>query len=228
MNRTVWKYLAAVSMLLDHIGYFFLPENSWGYVLCRTLGRIAAPTMCYLLAEGYQYTRSRGKYALRLLIFGVLTQPIFGYAFYENVWAWNGNMMLTLLLSFLALWFFEGGPIPANKTLMVGALVLLSSLGDWGVMAPVWVLLFYYAREDRKKQERIFLISALIFVGITVLYNFSVSLPWYQDLFQAGILLFLPLLHVYNGEKGSSHWFHKWFFYGFYPLHLLLLGWFAL
>ena len=31
-------------------------------------------------------------------------------------------------------------------------------------------------------------------------------------------------LFGYNGESGSRHPFHKWFFYGFYPAHLLILG----
>ena len=39
-----------------------------------------------------------------------------------------------------------------------------------------------------------------------------------------GLLLFLPFLFLYNGERGSRNPFHKWFFYLFYPLHLLALG----
>ncbi|MDO4649100.1 MAG: TraX family protein, partial [Eubacteriales bacterium] len=165
MNRNVWKYLAAVSMLLDHIGYFLLPETSAVYWICRVLGRVAAPSMCYLMAEGYRFTGSRSRYALRLLIFAVISQPVFSWAFYGNPVTLNISVMGTLLLAFLALWFSDDGPIPANKTLMVGALVLFSSLGDWGVVIPVLVLLFYYSGGSRKKQEKIYLIAVLVFLG---------------------------------------------------------------
>ena len=38
---------------------------------------------------------------------------------------------------------------------------------------------------------------------------------------------FLPLLLLsrYTGRHGTSGGFSKWFFYMFYPLHLLVLGW---
>ena len=40
-----------------------------------------------------------------------------------------------------------------------------------------------------------------------------------------GIFLVIPLIqYCYNGEGGSKKPFHKWFFYVFYPLHLLVLG----
>ncbi|MBO6017570.1 MAG: protein TraX, partial [Oscillospiraceae bacterium] len=46
-----------------------------------------------------------------------------------------------------------------------------------------------------------------------------------RQVFQFGGLLAPLLLKRYNGERGSAAAFHKWFFYAFYPLHLLLLWW---
>lgn len=43
--------------------------------------------------------------------------------------------------------------------------------------------------------------------------------------FQLGVLLPpLVLRFLYNGQGGSKAAVHKWFFYIFYPAHLLLLG----
>lgn len=51
------------------------------------------------------------------------------------------------------------------------------------------------------------------------------SEPMWSGLFQLGIFLVIPLIqYCYNGEGGSKKPFHKWFFYVFYPLHLLVLG----
>ncbi|MDY3655163.1 MAG: TraX family protein, partial [Ruminococcus callidus] len=49
--------------------------------------------------------------------------------------------------------------------------------------------------------------------------------PWWLAFFQVGIFLVFPLIQFgYNGKSGSKKPFHKWFFYVFYPLHLLVLG----
>ena len=32
-----------------------------------------------------------------------------------------------------------------------------------------------------------------------------------------------PFLRMYNGERGKTKWL-KWFFYIYYPAHLLILG----
>lgn len=38
-----------------------------------------------------------------------------------------------------------------------------------------------------------------------------------------GVLLIYPLLKLYDGQKGKSAWM-KWFFYLYYPLHLVVIG----
>ena len=38
-----------------------------------------------------------------------------------------------------------------------------------------------------------------------------------------GVILVYPFLRMYNGERGKAKWL-KWFFYIYYPLHLIILG----
>ena len=38
-----------------------------------------------------------------------------------------------------------------------------------------------------------------------------------------GVLMVYPLLKLYNGERGKVQWM-KWFFYMYYPLHLIIIG----
>ena len=67
----------------------------------------------------------------------------------------------------------------------------------------------------------------LMFSGITLVCCVSMlgNEPIWSGLFQLGIFLVIPLIqYCYNGESGSKKPFHKWFFYVFYPLHLLVLG----
>lgn len=37
------------------------------------------------------------------------------------------------------------------------------------------------------------------------------------------VILVYPLMKQYNGEKGKAHWL-KWFFYAYYPAHLIIIG----
>ena len=38
-----------------------------------------------------------------------------------------------------------------------------------------------------------------------------------------GVILVYQVLEFYNGERGNAKWM-KWFFYVYYPLHLIILG----
>ena len=67
LSGTALKLIAAASMLLDHIAYFFdftgrVP--SW----FTSAGRLAAPLYLFCLAEGFAHTRSRGRYFLRIYL----------------------------------------------------------------------------------------------------------------------------------------------------------------
>lgn len=38
-----------------------------------------------------------------------------------------------------------------------------------------------------------------------------------------GVLMVYPVLKLYNGERGKAPWM-KWFFYIYYPAHLIVIG----
>lgn len=67
MNIFTIKIIALILMLIDHIGEFFPDSPIW----LRWLGRIAAPLFFYALAVGFQHTRNRKKYLLRLYLANV-------------------------------------------------------------------------------------------------------------------------------------------------------------
>ena len=105
MSRDAIKYIAMLTMLINHIANVFLPAGMWYTNLCLYIGYFTAVTMCYFLVEGYGYTRSKRKYAGRLLGFAVLAQLPYQLAFPENGIAGfvQFNMLFTLLLCFLVL-----------------------------------------------------------------------------------------------------------------------------
>ena len=64
------KLFACVVMLIDHVGAVLFPQHFW----MREVGRLAFPIFCFLLSEGVHYTRSPGRYVLRLTIGAAISE----------------------------------------------------------------------------------------------------------------------------------------------------------
>ena len=70
LSAMTLKYIAMATMLVDHMGYVLFPWILW----LRCVGRIAFPIFAFQIAEGCIRTHDRRRYALRLLLFAVLTE----------------------------------------------------------------------------------------------------------------------------------------------------------
>lgn len=87
----VLKILALVFMFIDHAGKMLFPQIAE----MRMLGRIAFPLYCWCMVVGISYTRSVPKYLGRLMLIGLVSQPIYMVALNHS---WNQpNIFLTLL-----------------------------------------------------------------------------------------------------------------------------------
>ena len=73
LNRNKIKYILIVAMLIDHIAWAFVPTASILGQAMHFIGRLTGPSMSVLLAEGFQYTKNKKKYALRLFIFAMIS-----------------------------------------------------------------------------------------------------------------------------------------------------------
>lgn len=223
LNRNQIKYIAVFTMLLDHIAAFLLEGGTPLYGTMRFFGRLTAPVMCYFLAEGYLHTSSRKKYALRLLAFAVVSQIPFMLVNRMDLSAFSFNMLFTLLLCFGVLYVCEHVVSREERIGAVGTLVLLSLFGDWGIFAPLWTLVFWKYRNDRKRMLLYFSGIACLEVLMCAVTMIGEGRLWYQDWWQLGCFLFLPVCLCYNGKRGGGGSMSKWIFYLFYPVHLLVI-----
>ncbi len=104
-RNDVLKLIAIITMFIDHIGYFIYPEIRG----LRVIGRIAFPIFAYMIAMGYIHTSNRKKYAKRLFLFALISQPpymLFSLTmdpFFFNPFAFNVMFLLLLGLGFLSL-----------------------------------------------------------------------------------------------------------------------------
>ena len=203
LNRNELKYLVIIAMLIDHIAWAFVPTASLLGQIMHIIGRLTGPTMAYMLADGYDYTR---------IPFSYFELGYIGLQF---------GVIYTLLLSLLAIWLWDKGRCPQPvKVLGIIGLCILSLFGDWAIFDILYALFFFCYRNNPRKKWTAFCILTLFCCE-----NILFAEPWWSALFQLGIFLVFPLIQFgYNGKSGSKKPFHKWFFYVFYPLHLLILG----
>ena len=219
MNRNQIKYLAVAAMLIDHIAWQFVPLGSILGQIMHFIGRLTGPTMAFFLAEGYLHTRNLKRYALRLGFFALLSWIPFSL-FEKSTWpTLHFGVIYTLFLALLALWLWDqSGWSKSARIAAVIVLCLLSVWGDWAVYDILFALIFLVWHDDEKRKWAAYSMVAAMVVFDAVLSRGS------RSLFQTGILVLPPLLlRFYNGSPGSRKPFHKWFFFVFYPLHLLVL-----
>ena len=86
------KNLAIFAMFFDHIFAVFMPQDSLEGVTLRIVGRIAAPIMCYMIAEGYHYTSNLKKYIVRLALFAAVSH--FPYVWYFGLPWWQATSVI--------------------------------------------------------------------------------------------------------------------------------------
>ena len=206
------KIIAAVTMLIDHIGYIFFPSQT----LWRIIGRIAMPIFAFMIAEGCCYTRSKLRYFLSVLGLGLLCQTV--YVAFAGGWelCMPVNFSLSILLvCTLDQAVKERSWLWAALFALAMALVYLLNetvtldYGFWGCMLPVFCCL----PRVLGRQER-WLRVLTLGIGMVLLSMNSSVLQWYS-------LMALPLLLLYSGQRGKAKM--KYFFYIFYPLHLAVL-----
>ena len=239
LNRDQIKYIAVFTMLLNHVANIFLQPGTFACEALKDIGYFTAPVMCWFLVEGYRYTRSVKKYAGRLLIFAVISQLPYYLAFARNHLApwYTLNMIFTLFLCLCLMIAEEKISDPGKKSLVVLGIIARQSM-EFRRLVPadlrdetlraVGALLYetdpfiypamFYSEADA---------AALLGAGITV----TAELPGVAGIAAgAGAMIAVLaaggcVLVFYNGKKSQKHFLvKKYFFYVFYPAHLVILA----
>lgn len=232
LNRDVIKYIAMFTMVLNHIATIFLKPGTWICEIFLAIGYFTAISMIYFLVEGYHYTHSKKTYISRLLLFAVISEIPYCLAFSENnvIEFYGLNMLFTLCLCFGILWVLDNVKNKALKICLIILSVFLSIFCDWALLAPIFTLLFAWAKGFEQKLKVAFVSSTLLF-GV---FNFLGGIgrfPFGTNMLYALLSIIgmsaagFCIVFLYNGKRvNTGKIFSKWFFYVFYPAHLLVLG----
>lgn len=248
ISSAVLKNIAVVTMLIDHIGAVIVTRllvqnglyeamtnqeaySAWMgqyggmygiYMAMRVIGRFAFPIYCFLLVEGFQKTHDVKKYLGRMFLFSLISEVPFDLALSGKPWNMQyQNVFFTLFIGLLViaglrlveqrlvgteLWkkFVRVG---LDAVIMIAgsalALVLKTDYSFKGILA---ITVLYLFRNRKKAQIWAGVIVFLLMDGLEMIAALAFILIWF-----------------YNGTRGKQN---KYFFYFFYPVHLLLL-WFV-
>ena len=76
----------------------------------------------------------------------------------------------------------------------------------------------YRHRGNLKKQMSIMMLWVSLYGIVSFFFVNKV-----YGIIQLFVILVYPFLKQYNGERGKAKWL-KWFFYIYYPAHLIIIG----
>ena len=161
-----------------------------------------------------------------------------GFPFCTSTSAAIPNVIYTIFLGVLAVRIRRSPRLcSAWKVLLILLLLILTVPADWGCTGVVIILVFDYYYGNWKHQAFAYCMVVMLDMGVLSLLTHPFFGLFYDHVFQidwelfaysiedVGAFLPLLLLSRYTGRHGTSGGFSKWFFYMFYPLHLLVLGW---
>lgn len=233
-NANTIKLIAILTMTIDHITWLVFP----GYpaellpLLLHAIGRITCPIMCYFVAEGYYYTKSIQKYTSRLFFFAIISHFAYIFAsgdfvdwrsfipfYYGNVLN-QTSVMWPLAWGLVMLRVVNSQRIRTSfKIPLILLICLITFPSDWSCIASLCILAFGTNRGDLKKQMFWMILYVGLYAGV---YFFALDKVY--GLLQLCVVLAIPVIAQYNGQRGRFNRIMKWGFYVYYPLHLLIIG----
>lgn len=245
ISGSTLKLIAIFSMLIDHTGatvfrallnhpavtaspFWF---SCWKavYSCSRNIGRIAFPIFCFLIVEGFTHTRNVRKYAFRMFLFALISEIPFDLAL-KGSWYNPGkqNVYFTLLIGLLVLIGLSMTEQLCQKIAcrffnsralfycIFSVQIFISAFCIWcGMQLAAWI-------DTDYNFKGVFLIAILYLVQhyssdpkLALCLSGAAAVSWELP----APLGFLPI-YLYNGTRGLRI---KYFFYFFYPVHLLIL-----
>lgn len=210
LGREILKWIAIITMTIDHIGAVLFPEVE----VLRLIGRFSFPLFAYLLILGLENTRNIRNYFIRLFIFALISQVPFylatGIEPLDHL-----NIFFTLSFGLMFIYFFKKNSIIAFVPIVLSILLNF----DYSIYGIVMIGCMYILTGNIK-------LGTILLVLLNVLF----LVPWNSQFLS---LLALPLIILHQNsllttpkefkKEFKIPFWRKYFFYVYYPLHLTIL-----
>ena len=242
LSETGLKWIALVTMVLDHIHYFFsftgcVPE--W----FSMVGRLGAPLFLFCLVEGFTHTHSRKKYFAKVYILSAAMSALlflmaFGGILVRPDGFYPGNGMMTTFAVLMVIW--QGIDWLGQKKILPGLAAVILPLA-WPILAsqlsvafPALATPLGFAAYSvlpawgttGDSSWPVLVMGLVLYLLVYMAAIASAMAPdfvWWQlftQYYEIYGILAAPLMLWYNGRRGGGH---KLLFYAFYPAHIYIL-----
>lgn len=227
LNANQIKVIAIIAMTVDHLTWAFFPGSQavWYVFLLHVIGRLTAPIMWFFIAEGCHYTRNMGKYIFRLFLFAVVSHFAYDFAFGIpfvplSTGIFNQtSVMWSLAWAVVLVYICSKDQVPKwAKIVSIVVICLITFPSDWSCIAVMCPFFLYMHRDKFKDQAKYIVIWTFMYVLV-----YFIFLDKLYGALQMFTCLCIPILANYNGERGKWKGM-KWFFYLYYPAHLIIIG----
>lgn len=221
---------AFITMFIDHLGYNIFYQ----YPIFRVIGRLAFPIFAFFIAEGLNKTKNIKKYVLRMFFLCIVSEIPYNFFLRGKVMLFQyNNVMWTYLISVLGILLINKyrsiDKSQARNNLMFFVVTAICFVignifnVDYDGFGCLIVFIFYFidSKEKYGKILQFSLFALIVSIGFT---NFTHNIFGLTIPIEYFALFSFPLIWKYNGEQGLRNKVTKIFFYGFYPVHLLILG----
>ena len=220
LNGAQLKYIAFVSMLIDHINKALIwPNLDGGGALLfissifDVIGRIAFPLFSFFIVEGFFRTHDKKKYLLHLLFFAVISEIPYDMFSSKVILEFRlNNVLFSLALSLISIWILD--EFRKRYEDKLGKFWILISI-------PLLIIMFFVSNFVSGDYDFHAIMTAFVFY---MLYERPVAgaiCAYLTIVKEVWSILGFGLTILYNGEKGKQN---KIFNYLFYPVHLFILG----
>ena len=144
----------------------------------------------------------------------------------KTVVCFSTSVIFTLFLGLLSILIWDkGNAHTAVKIILTVVICYIAGFGDWKYWDVLFCLNFYFLRNNKNRMWAVYSIIAVMYVfNFCLANNFAPGINVGFYLYRTGVFLVIPFIELlYNGKAGKKSAFNKWFFYIFYPGHLLAL-----
>lgn len=218
------KLVAIACMTFDHAAFIFLSALPfWAVCVMMSVGGATFPLMAFQLVEGYHHTSSVKRYCLRLGAFALVAQIPYALFLSNNL-----NILFTLLIGLIVLYLDDRINNRAAALACLAAGCALSIPCDWAVIGVALIYMFKKFPEQGSTQ-RVTARGACLFSCLCTVIPAVSDMATTASLSElpfalfgiVGSLIAYEMIARYDGRRGRSL---KYFFYGYYPGHIAVLG----
>ncbi len=227
LNANQIKVIAIIAMTVDHLTWTLRPgyATEWWVLLFHAIGRLTAPIMWFFIAEGYHHTRNVKKYVMRLFALAIISHFTYNFCFGISfipfqTSIFNQTGVVWSLAWGLVLLCINDNPKlkPWHKTCLFMLICCITFPSDWSCIATIAVFYLGVYRGNFKKQMLWMMIWSVVYAAVYFIFIDKV-----YAFIQLFTCLTIPVLKLYNGERGSWKGMGK-LFYAYYPVHLIICG----